>query len=348
MTAGCTSRAFSPEQVADARVLLAHGSDGALHRELFDMVIAPALGPVGPSGNGCAVEETQARALAFATDGYVVRPPFFPGGDIGRLAVSGTVNGLATRGARPASVALGLVLEEGLPLRDLSRLLRSASAAAQEAGVRIAAIDTRVVERGAADRVFVQASGVGWVDGEPLNARRIRPGDVVLVTGTLGDHGIAVLGERDGLRLGCQVESDVAPVASLVLGLRLAGVELHAAHDLAGGGLAAALHDLCAVADQTVVLEEDALPVRPAVREACDLLGLDPWMVANEGNMALVLPAAQADAAVQWLHAQARGAHAARVGTVVASRRQRVLSRNAAGGERIVPMPRGGRFPRIC
>ncbi|MCB9763341.1 MAG: hydrogenase expression/formation protein HypE [Alphaproteobacteria bacterium] len=326
----------------------AHGGGGRASRVLLESVIAPAL--------GTEIIEDQARLsldlaggrLAFTTDSYVVTPLFFPGGDIGALAVNGTVNDLAVGGARPVALSLGLVLEEGLEVDLLRRVLESAGRAARAAGVAIVTGDTKVVPRGAADRMFVNTSGVGVIPaGVDVSARNLRPGDALLVNGPLGDHGAAILVARGELALDAPIPSDTCALNGLTEAL-LAEVEVHAMRDLTRGGLAAALDELARASGVGVVLEEAAIPARPAVRGFCEVLGLDPVHLANEGRLVVAVPSAQADRALAILHGHPAGQGAAIIGHVRHEHPGVVAVTTGFGGERILDVLVGAPLPRIC
>jgi hydrogenase expression/formation protein HypE len=290
-----------------------------------------------------AVLETTGR-LAFTTDSYVVRPLFFPGGDIGSLAVYGTVNDLAMCGARPRALSCGFILEEGLPLSTLERVLESMARAAAACGVPIVTGDTKVVERGHGDGLFINTAGVGEVLAlGPIGASAIRPGDAVLVSGDLGRHGIAILAAREGLAFETTIESDSGPLLEPVMALLQAGFEVHCLRDLTRGGLTSALVELSEASGLGIELEESALRTHDEVQGACELLGLDPLAVANEGRMVVFLPAAQAGPALELL---ARFEPTAfRAGTVQGDR---VVVRTALGSRRVLDMPSGEQLPRIC
>jgi hydrogenase expression/formation protein HypE len=295
-------------------------------------------------------------ALAFTTDSYVVRPLEFPGGDIGRLAISGTVNDLACLGARPVAISLALILEEGLRLAVLGRVLDSAAATARSVGAAVVCGDTKVVERGSADQMFVNTAGIGLIakgrDGRPrrLGARMIRPGDKVLVSGTVADHGVAVMSRREGLRFEAAVSSDVAPLWPLADLLLAACGNLRAIKDPTRGGLAAAVNELAEGGRVRMRIEEASVPVRPAVAGACDALGLDVLNVANEGKFVVVVAPGEAEDALGAMRGHPLGRDAAIIGEVLppSAVGPRVTLRTAIGGERVLEMPYGEDLPRIC
>jgi hydrogenase expression/formation protein HypE len=337
-------------KLRDDLVTLAHGAGGKATRTLVEALFLeeldnPVLAPLGDS----ALLDLNGARVAFTTDSYVVKPIFFPGGDIGELAVNGTVNDLAVAGARPLFLSAGFVLEEGLAVADLRRVAASMAAAAGAAGVVIAAGDTKVVERGKADGLYVNTAGVGLLrPGAPPAPDRVRPGDRVLVSGTLGDHGMAVLVARGELDLEVDLVSDTAPVHQLAAALLALGDGLRWMRDPTRGGLATALNELTAETGLAVRLQEDALPVRPAVAGACEILGIDPLYVANEGKLVAAVAAEAADAALGALRAHSLGEEAALVGEVVAEPEGLVLLETSLGGTRIVDMLVGDPLPRIC
>jgi hydrogenase expression/formation protein HypE len=333
--------------MGEARVLLSHGDGGQRMAELIAEVFAARLGPGGSPGDDAAQLATTGR-LAFTTDAFVVDPILFPGGDIGRLAVCGTVNDLATAGARPRALSAAFVLEEGLSLADLERIVDSMAAAAAEAGVRVVTGDTKVVPHGAADRVYITTSGIGEVpEGVALSGANARPGDAVLVSGAVGDHGLAILSCREGLEFDSAIVSDCAPLAGLVQDLLAAAPDVHALRDPTRGGLATALNEIALQSGVTIALEDAAIPVHANVAAACDLLGLDPLYAANEGKMIAIVAAEQAEAALGALRAHPYGAEAARIGHVQPGP-ARVLLRTALGGHRALDRYAGEQLPRIC
>jgi hydrogenase expression/formation protein HypE len=336
------------------RILLSHGGGGRLTRELIEQelvsVLAPdeALAQLGDSALVPGVER-----LAFTTDSFVVKPIFFPGGDIGRLAVCGTVNDLAVAGAEPLYLSLAMVLEEGLPLDDLRRIVRSVRAAAEEARVRIICGDTKVVEHGSADQIFLTTSGAGRVPpGVNLSPRNVVAGDVVLLSGTLGDHSIAVMSAREGIEFGTDVISDVQPLNDLARAL-MSSAEVRWMRDPTRGGAAGVLNELVRSAGAApgllgVELDEMSIPVTDAVRGACNILGLDPLYAANEGKLIAVVSRETSAAALRTLRKHPRGAEASIIGRLAEAPRGRVIMRTAVGGRRIVDMPTGEQLPRIC
>jgi len=337
-------------KLRDEVVTLAHGAGGKSTRALVEGLFLEELGNplLEPLGDSALLELNGVR-IAFTTDSYVVAPVFFPGGDIGELAVNGTVNDLAVAGAQPLALSAGFVIEEGFSVADLRRIAASMAKAAAAAGVVIAAGDTKVVERGNADGLYVNTAGVGLVRaGVALGSERVRPGDRVLVSGTLGDHGIAVMVARGGLELEVSLDSDTAPVHELAAALLELGHAVRWMRDPTRGGLATALNELARQANVAVVLDESSLPLRREVVGACEILGIDPLYVANEGKLVAVVAAEVTAAALAALRAHPLGAEAAVVGEVRAEPKGFVLLDTAFGGGRIVDMLVGDPLPRIC
>ncbi|MGW1887484.1 hydrogenase expression/formation protein HypE [Streptomyces sp. NPDC001970] len=338
------------------RVVMGHGGGGAMSAELVEEVFAPAFG--GPAlaglGDSAALELGGVR-LAFSTDSFVVRPLFFPGGSIGDLAVNGTVNDLAMSGARPAYLSCGFILEEGVELAVVSRVAEALGAAARTAGVEVATGDTKVVEAGHGDGIFINTSGIGLIpQGVDLRPRRVVPGDVVIVSGPIGVHGVAILSVREGLEFAVEIESDCAALGGLVEamlavgGERAGGCPLHVLRDPTRGGLAAALNELAAASGTGVVVQERAVPVPPAVANACAVLGLDPMYVANEGKLVAFVAREHADAVLAAMRAHPLGRDATVIGEAVADHPGMVVARTGLGGTRVVDMPLGEQLPRIC
>ncbi len=332
-------------------ILLGHGSGGKLSHQLLDDLIIPILSGIGPRDqNDAALLPGGEGRLAFTTDSYVVDPIFFPGGDIGDLAVNGTVNDLAMAGARPLALSVGLILEEGLPLVDLRRVLESMRAAADAAGVAIVTGDTKVVPRGKGDKIFINTSGVGVVEHDfELRGSGARPGDRILINGPVGDHGMAVLASREGLELEADIRTDSAPLNSLVETILSAGGEaVHALRDPTRGGVATTLKEIARQSQVEILLQEKAIPVRDAVRGACAILGLDPLFVANEGKLlAVVAPEAAADV-LAAMRRHPAGTEAAVIGEVVGEGNGRVVMTTLIGGRRSIEMLSGEQLPRIC
>ncbi len=341
--------------VRDAFINLSHGSGGKAMRALIDDVFVGAFG-----GSGSATMEDSATLpladmqrhgdrLAFTTDSYVVDPLFFPGADIGALAVAGTVNDLAVSGARPLLLSCGMVLEEGLPLETLRRVALSMRRMADRAGVTIVTGDTKVVERGAADKLFVNTSGIGVIaPGIAISAANARPGDAVIVSGTLGEHGVAVLIARNQLALEAEVESDCQPLHGLVAAILDACPATHCLRDATRGGIATVLNEFASSSGVGIRIHEHALPIQEVVRGACEILGLDPLYLANEGKLVAVVPADDADRVLAAMRAHPAGAAASIIGEVTREPSGMVIMQTAFGGERIVDMLVGDQLPRIC
>jgi hydrogenase expression/formation protein HypE len=331
-------------------ILLAHGGGGSLTRRLIDEVLLSRLGnDLLAALDDAVCLPDLGDPVVFTTDSYVVTPLFFPGGDIGRLAVCGTVNDLVMQGAEPRYLSLGLILEEGLAFPDLERIVDSIAGAASEAAVRIVTGDTKVVDRGRGNGTFINTAGLGTRrPGVDTHVRNARPGDAVLVTGTLGDHGVAVLSRREGLEFEADIESDVAPLAGLVRSLLEAVPDVRSLRDPTRGGLTAALCDIAASSDVALRVRETAIPVRPAVHGACRLLGLDPLSVANEGKAVVVCPAERAERALEALRAHPLGRDACRIGEVAEAPAGLAVLETEIGGERILELPSGEDLPRIC
>jgi hydrogenase expression/formation protein HypE len=332
------------------RVLLAHGEGARLTRRLIREVLLGAFDNpfLRPLGDASVLPPVDGR-LVVTTDGSVVSPLFFPGGDIGKLAVHGSINDLAVTGAEPLYLTLALILEEGLPLETLRRVVASIAEAARECGVPVVAGDTKVVPRGAADGMFLSVTGVGRLrPGIDLGPHRVRPGDRVLVSGSIGDHGLAILGVREGLEFESDLHSDTAPLHGLVASLLGCGAEVHFLRDPTRGGVAAVCHELAEAAGFGIVLEESALPVSDAARAACEVLGLDALYVANEGKLVAVVAPGSAEAALHCLRRHPLGAGAVFIGTVTGPVSPPVQVRGALGRLRGLDEPSGAPLPRIC
>ena len=336
--------------LAHGRIDMTHGSGGRAMAQLVDELFAPAFrNDYLAQGNDQAILPPPGGRLAIATDSHVISPLFFPGGDIGSLAVHGTVNDLAMGGATPLYLSAGFILEEGLPLADLKRIVDSMAAAARDAGVRIVTGDTKVVERGHGDGVYISTTGIGVVaDGVQLCGSQARPGDAILISGTLGEHGMAVMSQRENLGFASPIVSDSAALHTLAAALMAASPGLRLMRDPTRGGLATTLNEIARQSGVGMQLWEDAIPLQPAVRAACEFLGLDPLYVANEGKLIAVCPAAEADAALAALRAHPLGGHAANIGHVVADPHHFVRVRTPFGGERLLDWLAGEMLPRIC
>ena len=331
-------------------VVMGHGGGGALSAELMEQIFTPAYGNATLAGLAdSAVLELGGARLAFSTDSYVVRPLFFPGGCLGDLAVNGTVNDLAMSGAVPAYLSAAFVLEEGVELTVVERIARSMGAAAEAAGVTIATGDTKVVESGHGDGVYVTTAGVGLVpDGVDIRPQRARPGDAVIVSGPIGLHGVAIMSVREGLEFGVEVASDTAPLADLVAAMLAVTPDVHVLRDPTRGGLGASLNEIARASGTGVRLQERAIPVPDAVANACGFLGLDPLYVANEGRLVAFVPPSQAEEVLAAMRAHPQGAGATLIGECVAEHPGMVVVGTGLGGTRVVDLPLGEQLPRIC
>jgi len=336
--------------VDSEQILLGHGSGGKLTAQLIERTLLPALrNPILDQLDDQAVLPVAEGRLAFTTDSYVITPIFFPGGDIGELAVNGTVNDLAVGGARPLWLSLAFILEEGLALSELERVVASVGRAAERAGVTVVTGDTKVVGRGSGDKIFINTSGIGLVaDGVTLGSAQVRAGDVILVSGTIGDHGMAILSARERLGLEGDLASDTAPLHQLCAAALAAFPGVHAMRDPTRGGVAATLVEIATRRKLGVEVDERAVPVKDVVRGACELLGLDPLLVANEGKLVVFVPEEGADRVLEAMRAHPLGRQSARIGRVVAEHPGFVRLVTPIGGERILDLPFGESLPRIC
>ena len=337
------------EEILKDKILLAHGSGGKLAHELVEKSFVKAFAnPFLAKLDDSAVMDFSGR-LAFTTDSYVVSPIFFPGGDIGKLAVCGTVNDLAMSGAKPLYLSLSFIIEEGLPQDALNEIVDSVRKAAREAGVEIVTGDTKVVNRGSADKFFINTAGVGIIpEGVDISGNRARPGDRVILSGTIGDHGIAVLSKREGLSFSTQLESDCAPLGRLVAEMLAVSLDIHCLRDPTRGGLATTLNELAKQSKVSIRIEEEKIPVREEVLAACELLGFDPLYVANEGKLVAIVPAKDADKILKAMRENHYGTGAAIIGEVKAEHPGRVVMKTCLGTSRIVDMLVGDLLPRIC
>jgi hydrogenase expression/formation protein HypE len=336
-------------------VILGHGGGGALSRDLIEGIFLPAFSNplLDRLGDSAVLDMADDLAgggrLAISTDSYVVRPLFFPGGSIGALAVNGTVNDLAMSGAIPKVLTAGFILEEGLPIAELAAVVERMAAAARAAGVRIVAGDTKVVDRGHGDGVYINTSGLGVVLPQVRVGREPpRAGDAVLVSGTLGDHGMAIMSVREGLEFDAPIESDSAPLHGLVAALLAVCPEIRMLRDPTRGGVATSLNEIAAVANVGIEIDEGAVPVNPHVAAACEILGLDPLLVANEGKLIAIVPGAAAEGVLAAMRAHEHGKQAVILGRVVAEHPRLVVMKTRIGGTRVLPMPIGEQLPRIC
>ncbi|MFN7950735.1 MAG: hydrogenase expression/formation protein HypE [bacterium] len=329
---------------------MAHGGGGRLMHQLIEQIFVRGFGAeaMGPRHDGATLALGSPRVV-LTTDSYVVRPLFFPGGDIGTLAVNGTVNDLAMCGARPRALSVGFILEEGLPMETLWRIVQSMAAAARATGVAVVTGDTKVVDRGKADGLYVNTAGIGVPVTElAIEPSSVRPGDAILVSGDVGRHGMAIMAVREGLAFESEIESDCAPLAAPVLALLEAGVEVHCLRDPTRGGLASTLVEIARDARLHLHVDERAIAVREDVRAACEILGLDPLYVANEGRFVAIVAPADAERALAILRAHPVSVGAARIGSVEADPAALVTLTSAIGSNRVVDMLSGEQLPRIC
>jgi hydrogenase expression/formation protein HypE len=332
------------------RIQIDHGAGGRASHDLVAKTFMPALAnPILKELNDSALLNFQDVRLAMSTDSYVVDPIFFPGGDIGSLAVHGTVNDLAMRGAQPRYLSVGFILEEGLEIAALEKLVGSMARAARQAGVEVVAADTKVVERGKADRIFINTAGVGIIaPGVDIAGQNAKPGDCVLINGPMGDHGVAVLSTREGLSFQTDIQSDSAPLNGLVSEILEVSRNIHVLRDPTRGGVATALNEVAGQSAVGIELEEAHLPVRPGVKAACEMLGLDPLYVANEGKVLVMVAPEDADLVLNKMRQHPLGRESYIIGRVVSEHPGRVVLHTGVGGRRIVDMLSGEQLPRIC
>ena len=332
----------------EEKILLAHGSGGKLMHDLIESFMPELANPILEKLDDSAVFDVSGR-LAFTTDSYTVNPLFFPGGDIGRLAVCGTVNDLAMSGAKPLYLSLAFIIEEGLPVADLKKIVKSIAKAAGEAGIKIVTGDTKVVDRGSADRLFINTAGVGIVpEGVEISAGNAKPRDKIIISGNIGDHGIAVLSQREGLKFHTPVPSDCAPLNGLVAEMLNVSKDIHSLRDPTRGGLAVTLNDFAGQSKVGIKIEEDTVPVDKAVLAACELLGLDPLHIANEGKLAAVVAPEDAEKILAAMKRNKYGRDAAIIGEVVKEHPRQVVMKTSLGASRIIDMPVCELLPRIC
>jgi len=337
------------------QIMISHGSGGKMTHDLIQRVFLPHFRSEGLlqandfASLGLPEDAALNGRLSISTDCHVVSPLFFPGGDIGRLAVCGTVNDVAMSGARPLFLTAGFILEEGLPVEILEKVAASMKIAAEESGVAIVAGDTKVVEKGKADGIFINTTGLGWIpQGVIIGGANAKAGDIVLLSGPVGDHGIAVLEARGDLGFETQVVSDTAPLNHLISAVLAAAPHTHVLRDPTRGGLATTLNEIAIQSNSAVVLEESCIPVRPAVKAACEMLGFDPLYMANEGKVIIIVPPDEADAALEAMRQNPYGIMATRIGLIASAPEKRVLLRTPIGGTRLLDMLAGELLPRIC
>ncbi|MCA9892631.1 MAG: hydrogenase expression/formation protein HypE [Anaerolineae bacterium] len=332
-------------------VVLGHGSGGKMTNDLIANLFAPILQNdlLDQYGDSTLFELAGQGRLAMSTDSFVINPLFFPGGSIGELAINGTVNDIAMSGATPLHLTAGFILEEGLPMQDLARIVADFGKAAQAANVRVIAADTKVVNKGHGDGLFINTTGIGIVPPNVnIAADQARPGDVILVSGTVGDHGMAIMSVREGLSFDSVIQSDTAPLIDMVQAMLAVTPEIHCLRDATRGGLAAVLNELASASGVGMVFDEAKVPVTLAVESACEMLGLDPFYVANEGKLVAVVPREHADAVLEAMRRSPYGENATIIGEVVDAHPRIVTARTRIGAQRVVDLPAGDLLPRIC
>jgi hydrogenase expression/formation protein HypE len=336
-------------------IVMGHGSGGKLMNDLIRHMFMPLLDndTLSQLGDSAVLDffpdsDTPAR-LAFSTDSFVVSPLIFPGGDIGELAVNGTINDLAMSGAQPLFLSAGFILEEGLPMEMLGEITTSFAAACQAAGVQMVTGDTKVVNKGHGDGLYINTTGIGLIPADVAIApKNAQVGDAIIVSGTIGDHGMAIMSVREGLEFETRIVSDTAPLHELVEVMLAASPEIHCLRDATRGGLAAALNELASASEVGFTFEEGKVPVQPAVRAACEMLGMDPYYVANEGKLIAIVDGGVAEEVLAAMHSHPLGQEAALIGQVVADHPGMVISKTSIGGSRVVDLPAGELLPRIC
>lgn len=337
------------EERSEERILLAHGGGGILMRELVSLIVERLGGQgEGPLQDSAVLSIAEGR-IAFTTDSFVVSPLFFPGGDIGSLAVFGTVNDLAVSGARPLSISLSMIIEEGLPISTVERIADSIAGAALEAGVTVVTGDTKVVENGKADGIFINTAGIGLVPrGVELSSAAARPGDLVLVNGPIGEHGLAILSHREGIDFGSELKSDTAPLSSLIVPILEKASGIRGMRDATRGGLAAVLNEIAGDSGVCIRVEEESIPITDAVRKGCELMGYDPLHIANEGKFVAVVAGDEAETVLEQMRGHPLGVGASVIGEVHREPAGHVILKTELGGERVIDIPYGDLLPRIC
>ncbi len=331
-------------------IVMGHGGGGKLSAELIQHLFLPAFANDALTNLGdSAVIQFEGARLAVSTDSFVVRPLFFPGGDIGKLAVHGTVNDVAMSGATPVYLTCGFIIEEGLPLDTLGRIVDSMATAAREAGVQLIAGDTKVVDKGHGDGVYINTSGIGVIPpGVTIAPNRAQASDVVLISGTIGDHGMAVMSEREGLQFESDIVSDTAALNGLVADILAATHDVHVLRDPTRGGVASALNEIARASQVGVVLDERTIPVNPSVQSACDMLGMDPLFVANEGKLLAIVPENVAETVLAVMRRHRLGKDSAIIGRITSDHPGILVARTGIGGTRVIPLQIGEQLPRIC
>jgi len=336
--------------MSEDKILLDHGSGGRISHSMVSGMILPAFdNPVLAKLDDGAQLDIRGMRLAFSTDSYVVDPIFFPGGNIGDLAVNGTVNDISMCGADPLYISVGLILEEGFASHDLEKILKTMAMAADKAGVKVVTGDTKVVPKGKADKIFINTSGIGVIPGDVhVSGHMAKPGDKVIVSGTIADHGITILSSREGLKFTSDIQSDSAPLNKMVKGILSRGSNVHVLRDPTRGGVGTTLNEIASQSGVGIRIQEESLPIRGAVQGTCELLGFDPLYIANEGKLLAVVAAEDADAVLDIIKNDEFGADAAIIGDVVSDDPGKVFMETAIGGSRIVDMLTGEQLPRIC
>jgi len=336
--------------MSEEKILLAHGSGGKLSHDLIKQIFLPQfLNPFLEPLDDSARITNQQGWVAFTTDSYVVNPIFFPGGDIGKLAVCGTVNDLSMIGATPAYLSLSLIIEEGFPVEDLKRIISSIHLTAEQAGVSIVTGDTKVVEHGAADQLFINTAGIGWIrPGLSLSGKDAKPGDDILLSGYLGDHEMAVLSQREGFKFQGELNSDCAPLNDMVGKMLDACSSIRCMRDPTRGGIATTLNEIASTSNVGMMIEEEKIPVRESVKGICELLGLDPLYLANEGKLIAICPSKEAERLLEVMKSHPLGRNAEVIGRVTEENPRRVILHTLIGGHRILDMLTGAQYPRIC
>ena len=335
------------------KIVMGHGAGGKMMNDLIGHLFAPLFDNdlLGQMGDSTALDLSALNAgrLAFSTDSFVVSPIIFPGGDIGDLAVNGTVNDIAMSGATPIYLSAGFILEEGLAMDTLGEIATSMAHAARVAGVQVVTGDTKVVNKGHGDGIYINTSGFGIIpDGVDIAAKNANPGDVILVSGTMGDHGMAIMSKREGLEFESQIISDTAPLHGMIAEMLAVSHKIHCLRDATRGGLSAVLNELAGVSQVGIEFEETKIPVTPAVNAACEMLGLDPFYIANEGKLVAIVAPEIADEILAVMQNHRYGKDAAIIGTVTETHPKRVVAKTAIGGSRVVDLPAGELLPRIC
>lgn len=332
------------------KILLDHGSGGrASHRLVSELILGYFANPILNDLNDSATFHTNGGRLAFSTDSYTVDPIFFPGGDIGDLAIHGTVNDIAMSGATPLYLSVGFIIEEGFPIADFERILKSMNRAATEAGIHVVTGDTKVVPQKAADKIFINTSGIGTIpDGVDISGKNAKPGDKIIISGTIADHGITILTQREGLKFNSPLQSDSAPLNKMVAEMMAVSDQIHVLRDPTRGGLGTTLNEIAGQSNVGMTLDEDRIPISEEVMGACEILGLDPMYLANEGKLIAVVAADNVDRILETIRANKYGANACIIGEVTAENPGKVFMRTSIGGTRIVDMLTGEQLPRIC